>query len=112
MTPFHLRDRIIIEKVTWIRGMPAFLRTIPLESYEIFHVDPRNDAAAESYLRRALEGLLDLGRHILARGFGKPVSEYKEIARNLIISGALDEGHGLLLRQLAGYRNLFGAFLR
>ena len=33
-----------------------------------------------SNLRRALEALLDLGRHILAKGFADGVSEYKEIA--------------------------------
>ena len=71
----------------------------------MFHTDPRNYAAAESYLRWALEGLLDLGRHILAKGYGKPVSEYKEIARSLADSGILDESHGNLLRQMAGYRN-------
>ena len=105
MTPSYLRARVINEKITWIQEMLASLRTLPLESNEIFHADPRNHAAAESYLRRALEGLLDLGRHILARGYGKPVSEYKEIARSLADSGVLDESHGNLLRQMAGYRN-------
>ena len=69
MTPSHLQARIINEKITWIGEMLASLRTLPLESYENFHPDPRNYAAAESYLRRALEGLLDLGRHILAKGY-------------------------------------------
>jgi hypothetical protein len=36
--------------------------------------------AAESYLRRAVEVLLDMGRHILAKEFALAVSEYKEIA--------------------------------
>jgi len=34
--------------------------------------DPRNVASAESYLRRGLEALLDLGRHLLAKGFAWP----------------------------------------
>jgi len=105
MTPSHLRARIISEKITWIREMLTSIRALPMESYKVFHADPRNYASAESYLRRALEGLLDLGRHILAKGYGKPVSEYKEIARNLVVSGVLDEDHGNLLRQMAGYRN-------
>lgn len=33
-------------------------------------------AAGESFLRRALEVLLDLGRHVLAKGFGRVVPEY------------------------------------
>ena len=33
----------------------------------MFRADPRNVAAAESYLRRALEALLDLGRPVHRR---------------------------------------------
>ncbi len=82
-----------------------FLRSHQVELYEAFHADARNYAAAESYLRRALEGLLDLRSHILAKGYGKPVSEYKEIARSLVDPGVLDESRGNLLCQMAGYRS-------
>ena len=61
--------------------------------------------AAESYLRRALEALLDLGRHILAKGFGLGVSEYKEIAVRLGEQGVLSPEEAQLLQVLAGYRN-------
>jgi hypothetical protein len=30
-------------------------------------------------LRRSLEALMDLGRHIVAKGFGRGVTEYREI---------------------------------
>ena len=45
--------------------------------------------AAESCLRRALEALLDVGRHILAGGFGRGVSEYGQIASGLLDAGVL-----------------------
>lgn len=63
--------------------MLAGLRALPLESLEAFASDPRNTASAESYLRRALEGLLDLGRHVLTKGFGRATMEYEEIAEGL-----------------------------
>jgi uncharacterized protein YutE (UPF0331/DUF86 family) len=85
--------------------MLSGLKALPLDSYVNFHSDPRNIASAESYLRRALEALSDLGRHVLARGFGRATVEYKEIARGLVETGVLDEKEGNLLRQLAGYRN-------
>jgi uncharacterized protein YutE (UPF0331/DUF86 family) len=85
--------------------MLASTRTLPLDTYERFHADPRNVAAAESYLRRALEALLDLGRHVLAKGFGRAVAEYKDVARALTEVGVLDDRHGTRLRHLAGYRN-------
>jgi uncharacterized protein YutE (UPF0331/DUF86 family) len=48
---------------------------------------------------------LDLGRHILAKGFAVAVTEYKEIGPKLNAEGVLPENYGTLLRQIAGYRN-------
>jgi len=70
--------------------------------YESFIKDSKNLAAAESYLRRALEALLDLGRHVLAKGFGIVVAEYKEIGVKLAEQGVLDEHGRQLMRQMAG----------
>jgi uncharacterized protein YutE (UPF0331/DUF86 family) len=49
--------------------------------------------------------LLDLGRHVLAKGFGRAAVEYKDVARGLAEAGVLAERHAMLLRTLAGYRN-------
>ena len=105
VTPSQLRAKVIAERVEWIRRMLAGLRSLPLDAYTDFESDPRNPAAAESHLRRALEALLDLGRHVLAKGFGQPVIEYKEVARALAQAGLLDREQERLLRTLAGYRN-------
>jgi uncharacterized protein YutE (UPF0331/DUF86 family) len=67
--------------------------------------DSRNAAAAESYLRRGLEALFDLGRHVLGKGFGRAVSEYKEIARALVQEKVLTEEEGQKALKMAGYRN-------
>ena len=56
-------------------------------------------------LRRALEALLDLGRHVLAKGFTVAPAEYKEVADELTRAGVLSERDSALLRQMAGYRN-------
>jgi uncharacterized protein YutE (UPF0331/DUF86 family) len=105
MTPSGLRAKIIAERAAWVRRMIAGIRALPLGTYDVFHADPRNAAAAESHLRRALEALLDLGRHVLAKGFGRAVTEYKDVARALAEAGVLDDPHASLLRRLAGYRN-------
>jgi uncharacterized protein YutE (UPF0331/DUF86 family) len=81
------------------------LRNLPISSVDEFAADERNPAAAESFLRRALEGLLDLGRHILAKGFGEGVLEYKAMADRLLAHGVLSETSRTLLTQMAGYRN-------
>jgi len=105
MTPSLIRSAIVSERILWIKDMMDRVNALPLQSFEQFISDPRNPAAAESYLRRALEALLDLGRHILARGFGIAVTEYKDIANQLVKAEVLTEEEGKLLRQLAGYRN-------
>lgn len=105
MTPSRLREKIIVEKTAWTRKMLEGIQALPLDSFESFLSDPRNTPSAESYLRRALEALMDLGRHILAKGFGKPVTEYKEISKELHREGILQATDAELMRELAGYRN-------
>jgi uncharacterized protein YutE (UPF0331/DUF86 family) len=105
MMASQLRAQVVTERVAWTTEMMARLRDLPLSTFADFNADPRNLAAAESYLRRALEALLDLGRHVLAKGFGLAVVEYREIAHALMQAGVLDDATGQLLRELAGYRN-------
>ena len=105
MTPSILREKVISERIKWIKQMMSELRSLPFETYERFSSERRNIAAAESYLRRALEALLDLGRHILAKGFGRAVAEYKEIAGELHRTGVMTAEDSEKLRILAGYRN-------
>lgn len=78
MTPGQLDRRVVVERSEWIREMLERIRALPLDSMEGFTGDPRNVDAAESCLRRALEALLDLGRHVLAKGFGDAPAEYRE----------------------------------
>jgi uncharacterized protein YutE (UPF0331/DUF86 family) len=105
VNPSRMQAKVVTERVAWVRHMMTQIRALPLDSYDTFRADPRSVASAESYLRRALEALLDLGRHVLAKGFGQVVVEYKEIARQLERVGVLDKEQGALLRTLAGYRN-------
>ena len=48
---------------------------------------------------------MDLGRHIMAKGFGHGVSEYKEIASGLGEESVLNAGGSARFKTLAGYRN-------
>lgn len=69
---------------------------------EEFLSDKTKTGAAESYLRRSLEVIFDVGRHILAKsGHVELAGEYKSIARGLERIGAVDAQ----LVQMAGYRN-------
>jgi uncharacterized protein YutE (UPF0331/DUF86 family) len=105
MSPGSIKAQVVLEKVAWTRSMLESLQSLPVESLESFLADARNPAAAESYLRRALESLLDLGRHVLAKGFGIGVVEYKEIAAQLTRHTVLTPMTGDVFVEMAGYRN-------
>ncbi len=60
---------------------------------------------AESCLRRSLEALLDVGRHLVAKLAGAGVAEYKAVGRSLGEHGVFDTETADLLVKLAGYRN-------
>ena len=83
----------------------AEIRRLPLDSLESFQSDSRNVWTAESCLRRSLEALLDVGRHLVAKLAGTGVSEYKAVGRSLGEHGVFDKETAALLVKLAGYRN-------
>lgn len=105
MTPSQLRKKVIVDRTEWILQMLSGIKALPLNSLEQFEADLRNPASAESFLRRALEALLDLGRHILAKGFGAVSVEYKKVADDLREAGVIDAGTADNFRLMAGYRN-------
>ena len=105
MTPARIHASVVAERVAWIESMLAGIRALPLKSMAAFEEDRRTAAAAESYLRRALEALLDLGRHILAKGFGQAAAEYREIPLRLIEHGVIPAEEADRWLKMAGYRN-------
>jgi uncharacterized protein YutE (UPF0331/DUF86 family) len=105
MSPGRLSAKVVADRLSWIRRMNVLLATLPLESLEAFTENRHIPASAESYLRRGLEALFDLGRHLLAKGFGRSDTEYKEIARGLFEVGILDAAMSRTLVEMAGYRN-------
>lgn len=105
MTPGTIRQKTVAAKAQGIREMLAAISSLPLASAAVFSSDLRMVAAGESFLRRALEGLLDLGRHVLAKGFGRVVPEYAAIADELAAQGILTVDDARKLRVMARYRN-------
>ncbi len=106
MTRGNISRRVVAERVKWVETILAQIKSLPVQDEEVFFADPRNPLACESCLRRALEALFDLGRHILAKDFGIGVEEYKEIGPALARQGVItEEDASRMFRILAGYRN-------
>ena len=105
MVPGLVSQKIATAKLDVIGEMLGSIESLPLVSEDEFTRDPHMVAAGESYLRRALEALLDLGRHVLAKGFGLPVAEYAAIADQLRAKGVVPSDLAARLKLMAGYRN-------
>jgi len=105
VSPGSIRAAVVADKAAVIERMLAGVAALPLASESGFLADPHMVAAGESYLRRALEALFDVGRHVLAKGFADHAAEYKEVARRLGEVGVLEPGQVEKLRTMAGYRN-------
>lgn len=105
MMPGPVSQRVILDRLDWIARMTAEIAALPLDDEEAFMADDRHGYVAESCLRRALEALLDIGRHILAKQAGQGAVEYKEIARQMGEMGILPPADVARLRLMAGYRN-------
>lgn len=105
MSPAKIRAGVIADKTAVVCRMLDGISSLPLASEQAFQADRRMVAAGESFLRRGLEALFDIGRHVLAKGFAEPAVEYEEIADRLGVHGVLDAARASRLRAMAGYRN-------
>jgi uncharacterized protein YutE (UPF0331/DUF86 family) len=100
----NLNIKLIEDRLGFINKAVAKLRQLShLEEDDFLNSDA--PAIAESYLRRSLEAIFDVGRHIIAKTAGKAVVEYKEIAKTLGTLGVITEEYATRLRLMAGYRN-------
>ena len=81
------------------------LKKLSRRSKEDFLTDERNPAAAESFLRRCIEAIFDVGRHILSKSFAYKSLEYKEVAKELSEKGIVSKTYSEILIKIAGYRN-------
>lgn len=101
----NLNTARILDLIGFIETCLDELRPYSRMTKAEFLSDRKNPPFVESYLRRGLEAVFDIGRHILAKISGFKEIEYKAIARELgrkeVISKELSE----ILYMMAGYRN-------
>jgi uncharacterized protein YutE (UPF0331/DUF86 family) len=106
MTPTGVDLKVVAERLDIVRTCLSDLRALAASDLQTFAADRRNPAAAESFLRRALEALFDTARHLLAKGLGLGRLEYREVARLSVEHGLLsDVNLGERFVNIAGFRN-------
>jgi uncharacterized protein YutE (UPF0331/DUF86 family) len=100
----NLNTKLIEDRLGFINEAVARLRRLSVYKEEDF-LKGDNPAIAESYLRRSLEAMFDIGRHIIAKTAGKNIIEYKEIARALGDKEIITTVCSNSLILMSGYRN-------
>ena len=106
MTPGRINLKVVGDRVDLARQCQADLLVLRSLGPDAFAADRRNPAAAESFLRRAIESLFDAARHLLAKGYGLGGLEYRDVARLVGERGVVaDEALASRLVQIAGFRN-------
>ena len=100
----NLNIKLIEDRLIFINESIIRLKKLSALAQEDF-LSGDNTAIAESYLRRSLEAVFDISRHIVAKSASGGVVEYKEIATALGNLGIITKEHSEKLRLMAGYRN-------
>ena len=108
----NLNTARILELLRFIETCVQEMIPFSRMTKEEFLSDRKNPPFVESYLRRSLEAVFDIGRHILARTKGFKEIEYKTIAKELGERGVITKDLSDVLYVMAGYRNRMVHFYR
>lgn len=96
----NLNMKLVEDRLGFINESIAKLKRLSYLKQDDFLEDDR-PAVAESYLRRSLEAIFDIGRHLIAKTAGKGIVEYKEIANTLGQRGFVTKAQAERLRLMA-----------
>lgn len=106
MTPGSVDLKVVGDRLQIVVTCLSDLRGIPKGSFDEFLSDRRNPLASDAALRRALEALFDVARHLLAKGKGLAGLEYREVATLAREHGLIqDAGLADRFHAMAGYRS-------
>lgn len=108
----NLNTARVLELLRFIEVCLKELKSFSAITADEFLTDKKNPPFVESYLRRTLEAVFDIGRHILAKTHGFKEIEYKAIAKELGERGIITKNLSDILYVMAGYRNRMVHFYR
>jgi uncharacterized protein YutE (UPF0331/DUF86 family) len=108
----NLNTARILELLRFIETCLQELKPFATMTKEEFLSDRKNPPFVESYLRKSLEAVFDIGRHILSKTPGFKEIEYKAIAKELGERGIITKELSDVLYIMSGYRNRMVHFYR
>ncbi|HKL75591.1 MAG TPA: DUF86 domain-containing protein [Halanaerobiales bacterium] len=96
---------VVLDRISIIKNSLKRLKEISKLSKQEFKNNDDYFAIAEHHLRRSLEAVIDLGRHICVKeDLGQP-QDYTEVFDILNNGGVLSKEFTENIRGMAGYRN-------
>jgi len=95
----------VLDLIRFIETCLMELKPFSTMNKEEFLSDRKNPPFVESYLRRSLEAIFDVSRHILSKTYGFKDIEYKSIAKALGEKEIITKELSNVLSEMAGYRN-------
>lgn len=105
MTQNALEKDIVLKRINGIQQEIAELQKLSVLSFEEFK-DGDGYKLAQYHMHRALEGVFNIGSHILSRIPGGEATQYREIAEKLGEFGIVDKEFAQKkLTLMAKYRN-------
>lgn len=106
MTPGAVDLKVVGDRLQIVITCLTDLEGVPHGSIDEFISDRRNPLASDAALRRALEALFDVARHLLAKGKGLAGLEYREVADPAKEHGLIEDPElADRFHAMAGYRN-------
>ncbi len=107
MKQLPLKSQSIIPRIDGITKDIKKLRHLSsLPKEDFYNMENNHYDVAKLRLREALEGVFNIGAHVLSRIEGGRATEYREIAKKLGEHGIVEkEFADKELSQMAGYRN-------
>lgn len=104
MTNLPLEKDIIVKRIDGIEQELHNLQQLSKEPFDQFSTED-GWKLAQFHLHRALEGVFNIGTHILSRIPGAQVTQYKEIAQKLGEYNIISQEFIPTLVEMARYRN-------
>ncbi len=104
MTNLPLEKDIIVKRIDGIEQELSNLQQLSKEPFEQFSTKD-GWKLAQFHLHRALEGVFNIGTHVLSRIPGAQVTQYKEIAQKLGEYNIISPEFIPTLVEMARYRN-------
>lgn len=106
MTPGPVDLKVVSDRLSLVAEHLDELRALPVAAVDEFCADRRNARAAEALLRRAIEALFDVARHLLAKSLGLGALEFREVARAAAQHGLIGNSElAARFQEIAGFRN-------